>query len=216
MCSGVGAEKALSAARWLVDEGAAALAVLGVSGGLDPALKAGDLVVAETVLENGRAGRSGSWNTDAAGADLLYTALSAEGLPVKRGAVMSADRAALSTERKIALYRKSGALAVDMESAAVARVASEKGLPLIVLRAVCDTADRSVPRDLFELLGESGEVRPLRLLLRIARRPALVVDLARTGRAYSAAISSLRRAFRTRYRAATRPPSAGGRNGAPR
>ena len=38
---------------------------------------------------------------------------------------------------------KAGADAVDLESAAVARVAERMGLPFAVLRAVCDTADRA-------------------------------------------------------------------------
>jgi nucleoside phosphorylase len=216
VCSGVGAPRALSAARWLVDEGATALAVLGVSGGLDPALKPGDMIVAETVLENRNAEPQGSWRTDAAGAELLHTALSAEGLTATRGAVLSGDRATLTKERKISLYKESGALCVDMESAAVARAASEKKIPLFVLRAVCDPADQSVPRDLFEVLDEEGDVRPSLLLPRIARNPYLVFELIRTGRAYFAALNSLRRASQALRRAVTWLPSGDGRTGVPR
>jgi adenosylhomocysteine nucleosidase len=216
VCSGVGARRALSAARWLVDEGATALGVLGVSGGLDPALKPGDLIVAETVLENRNAEPQGCWRTDAAGAELLYTALSAEGLPVTRGAVLSADRATLTRERKISLYKETGALSVDMESAAVARVASGKKIPLLVLRAVCDSADQSVPRDLFEVLGDEGDVRPSLLLPRIVRNPFLVFELIQTGRAYFAALNSLGHASRALRRTVTWPPSGAGRTGVPR
>lgn len=199
--SGVGAERALSAARWLIDEGVTALAVMGVSGGLDPALGSGDLVVAETVFEYGGTASGDAWNTDAGRAGLLYATLAAEGLPVRRGAVIAATRAVLTAEGKGPLHDRSGALAVDMESAAVARAASERGLPLVVLRAVCDTADQSVPRELLDCLDGGGCVLPSVLFRNLARRPSLARDLVRTGRAFSAALASLDRAWRAQNRA---------------
>lgn len=199
--SGVGAEKAMSAARWLIAEGATALVVVGVSGGLDPALKSGDLVVAGTVLECGGSDAKGSWETDAAGSEFLYEALAAEGIPVISGPVVAAPLAALTAERKRSLHRESGALAVDMESAAVARAAAEGRLPLVVLRAVCDAADRSIPPDLFDCLDGRGGVRPGVLLRRIARKPSLAFELWRIGKAFSAAISSLKLAWAAQSRA---------------
>jgi len=199
--SGVGAERALSAARWLVDEGVTALAVIGVSGGLDPSLESGDLVVAETVLEYGRGAAGREWSTDAGRAALLYATLAAEGLPVSRGAVIVASRAILTTEGKGPLHGRFGALAVDMESAGVARAASERKLPLVVLRAVCDTADQSVPPDLLDVVGDGGGVLPSVLVRRLAHRPSLALDLLRMERAFSAALDSLRRAWSAQNRA---------------
>lgn len=199
--SGVGADRALSAARWLVGEGVTALAVIGVSGGLDPSLESGDLVVAETVLEYGGGAARREWSTDAVSTGLLHATLAAESLPVRRGAVIAASRAVLTTEGKGPLHGRWGALAVDLESAAVARAASEWNLPLVVLRAVCDTADQSIPPDLLDALDGDGGVSPSILLRRLARRPPLAFDLLRMERAFSAALDSLRRAWRAQNRA---------------
>ncbi len=198
--SGVGAERALAAARWLAAEGVTALAVIGVSGGLDPGLRPGDLVVADAVLEAGEAA-GGAWATDADRTGLVDRALAAEGLPVRRGAVISAGRPVASPQGKEALRDRCPALVVDMESAAVARAAAEGKVPLVVLRAVCDTADQSVPEDFLVSLDDDGSVRPSVLLRRLAGRPALVGDLVRMERGFSAAVTSLRCAWHVLLRA---------------
>lgn len=198
--SGVGAERAASAARWLAAEGATALSIIGVSGGLDPALRPGDLVVADAVLASGGAA-AGRRPADPDRSLLLYEALSAEGLRVRRGAVISASRPVSSSEAKRDLHDRCAALAVDMESAAVASAAAERNLPLIVLRAVCDAADQSVPDDFLVSLDEDGSVRPSVLLRRLAGRPSLVGDLVRVERGFSAALTALRCAWRVLVRA---------------
>ncbi len=198
--SGVGAERALSAARWVAAEGATALAVVGVAGGLDPGLRPGDLVVADAVLEAGGAA-GGSWATDPDRAGLVDAALAAEGLRVRRGAVVSTRRPAASPEEKGSLCDRCAALTVDMESAAVARAAAEGKLPLVVLRAVCDSADQSVPEDFLVSLDDDGTVRTSVLLRRLAGRPSLVGDLVRMERGFSAAVTSLRCAWRALIRA---------------
>jgi adenosylhomocysteine nucleosidase len=198
---GVGVERGMSAARWLVVEGATALAVLGISGGLDPTLRIGDLVVAETIIERREGESDRVWETDAAGTGLLYDALASTGLPLRRGGAVTAAQAVLTTADKCRLHERSRALVVDMECAAVAQVASDTGLPLVVLRAVCDTADRPVPAGLLTCLCDDGTVSPFALVRRLAVRPSLVCDSVRTARAFFAALGSLKRAWRALNRA---------------
>lgn len=193
---GVGVGRGRSTARWLAAEGATSLAVMGVSGGLDPALRSGDLVVAETIIERGEGEVDRTWRTDAAATRLLYEALASAGLPLRRGAAVTAVQAVLTAAGKCRLHEWSRALVVDTECAAVAHVASDAGLPLVVLRAVCDTADRPVPADLLACLCDDGAVAASVLLRRLAGRPSLACDAARMARAFSAALGSLGRAWR--------------------
>lgn len=193
---GVGIERGMSAARWLVGEGATALAVMGVSGGLDPTLRSGDLVVAETIVERREGEADRAWKTDAAGTGLLYETLASTGLSLRRGAAVTTVQPVLTTADKCRLHEQSGALVVDTECAGVAHVASDSGLPLVVLRAVCDTAGHPVPADLLDCLRDDGTVVPSALLRRLAGRPSLVCDAARMARAFSTALGSLGRAWR--------------------
>jgi adenosylhomocysteine nucleosidase len=194
--SGVGAESTLSAARWLVQEGVTALACLGVAGGLRPGLRPGEMVIGETVVEEEGTGKGpGAWDADPSAVQLVYTVLSAHGIKAWRGRVVSTRAAVLSAEDKISLYRKSRALAVDMESSAVARTATESDLPFLALRAVCDPQERTLDRDLTACLDQGGRIQFPVLLKSLLRGPSLVFDLLPVARDFVLAISALRRAW---------------------
>ena len=98
--------------------------IAGLCGALDPSLRPGDLVVAAEVRGDG----------EPVPCD---TAL-AEALGARVGPIVSIDRIA-GREEKDAL-RKTGALAVDMESYRLALSAGDR--PVAVVRAVVDRADR--------------------------------------------------------------------------
>ena len=57
--------------------------------------------------------------------------------------VVSGNQAIFSTNRKRWLQKTFSALAVDMETAAVAQVAVSYGLPWVAIRAISDQADDS-------------------------------------------------------------------------
>ena len=57
------------------------------------------------------------------------------------GPVATGDQVIFSTERKQWMRDTLGALAVEMESAAVAQVAQANGIPWLIVRGISDTAD---------------------------------------------------------------------------
>jgi len=80
------------------------------------------------------------------------------------------------------LGRETGAAMADMESAAVAAVATEAGLPFAVLRAICDPAGRALAPAALVALDRSGRIGPLRLAWSVLTRPGqvpLLIALAR-------------------------------------
>jgi adenosylhomocysteine nucleosidase len=79
---------------------------------------------------------------------------------------------------KSALAVSSGAIAVDMESAAIARVATEAGLPFVVLRVVADDAADALPDKVESLVTDDGRTR-LRGLLNFVLAPAEFARLIR-------------------------------------
>jgi adenosylhomocysteine nucleosidase len=142
-----------------VAAGATALISFGLAGGLDPALPAGTLVIPEAVLE-------GATRTQ------TNPALSARfGGPTHATAL--ATRAILATPaEKHAAFRATGAAIVDLESGAVARVATRHALPFAVIRAICDPAAFALPPLALTALDPAGRITPSRVLSSLLRHPA--------------------------------------------
>ncbi|HET8588218.1 MAG TPA: 4-hydroxy-3-methylbut-2-enyl diphosphate reductase [Nakamurella sp.] len=127
--TGSGPTRAARAADGAAVRSADAVLVAGIAGGLDPSLRPGDVVVADRVI-----GPDGA-ETTCGSARMLAARLRADGLPARVGAVVSSDRL-VSGPRRAELAR-SGAVAVDMESAAL--VATDR--PTAVVRVIADPAD---------------------------------------------------------------------------
>lgn len=188
---GGGAKGAERAAEGLVAGGATALLSFGLAGGLHPALQAGDLLIPATVVLDRE-----TWAAD--------PGLMARLGPATPGALygtLYGGGAVLATAAdKAALHAHTGAVAVDLESAAVARVARRHGLPFAVLRAVCDPAGRDLPRAALVALDPDGRIGALRVGGAVLARPSdipalirLATDAARARRALVARVAAIGR-----------------------
>lgn len=195
--SGLGMENAFLASQWLVAEGVVALGASGVSGGLDPKLEPGDLVLADSVIQKNGNTCKQVWEGNSKFVEIVYTALIAKGIPAYRGPIITVQKPVLSARNKQALFTKTKALATDMESAAVAVVANKAGLPFFALRTMCDVATRTVPIEIFDCLNQAGHVRLLHLFRMLLLKPPLVSDLLRSKRDFAVALATLRRAWHT-------------------
>jgi adenosylhomocysteine nucleosidase len=127
--------------------GIAGVVSFGLCGALDPALKVGDLVIGESVADAG----------DCYGADVHWAARIAALLPSARvGRFARAERPVSSVAEKAELRERTGAVAVDLESFPVAKLARWFGVPFAVIRAVSDAADRALPPAAQVGLGVDG------------------------------------------------------------
>jgi len=162
--------------------GVTRLLSFGIAGGIAPGVACGALLVAEALRLGEELflpdpdwaariiARTGAAPAVLAGSDTLVPDASA----------------------KRALHEATHALAVDMESGAVARAAARHGLPFAVLRAVADTAGEAIPRA--AALTPSGEPDLPRVLRGLLRRPWELPALLRLGRASAVAHAALRQA----------------------
>ncbi len=180
--SGIGKVAAAATTALLCERmQARALLFTGVAGGLAAPVRVGDLVVAQQLLQHDLdaspifprwqvpgTGRS-HFDADATMAGALaraaaavlatpHPALQAFGVDeprVHQGLVVSGDRFVSSAAESSALQQALPlALAVDMESAAVAQVAHDFGRPLAVLRSISDRADDLAHVDFPRFLAE--------------------------------------------------------------
>ena len=139
--SGIGRAAAAAAARALVDAGVSALMTFGMAGGLDPALETGTVVMPRELIssDGARYTTCRAWREQVGLAVNTLCALTEGNLLTSSGAIETpADKAAA--------FRSTGAVAVDMESAAVAEIAAKHNLPFIAVRVIVDTAADELPR----------------------------------------------------------------------
>lgn len=90
--------------------------------------------------------------------------------PFVSGPIVSMDRVAQTVSEKEQL-RQTGAIAVEMEAAAVLERARRWNLPFYCIRAVSDAADEGFELDLNATRDTSGRFRVGRILAQAARRP---------------------------------------------
>ncbi len=214
--SGMGCTRAGHAALRLVREGAQALLCFGVAGALDPSLRCGDVILASEVIcaqplalqlpdmrpsalpAQARLRTSESWRAQLGAALLHHRAI------IERPVLTSAELIC-DTQRKTRLFRQTGAVAVDMESAAVGIVASLHALPFMVLRVVADTAEDALPEALSALIGPNPAAAPSWMSwLPLLAAPAVWPGLLRMGRRYQLACGVLAQCARDAWPAHAR------------
>src|SRR5262249_47033598 len=100
-----------------------------------------------------------------------------------------------SARDKAALYAATGALAADMESAAVMAAATAAGLAALVVRGVSDAAGDSVPPALASVLDVDGRVHAARFVALALSRPRLVSDALALQRGSRKALAAVARAL---------------------
>ena len=117
-----------------------------------------------------------------------------ESLPGARlGPIAGSDVMLVDAAAKAALHAATGALAVDMESHIVARVAARHGLPFVAARTISDGAGRALPRAAQAGMKPDGGMDLAGVIAALARRPWELPALIRTGVEAEAAFRALLR-----------------------
>ena len=177
--SGMGVRRAGEAARNLVEMNAPRLLIsFGIAGAVEAELEIGDVVAAEAFcrLEQGIPGPLlplAAW-PDAA----LESAIQ---VLVRRGAHLFAGTA-VTTGGSQVRQNQLGEMphpVLEMETAGIAQVAAEKGIPLLSLRAISDGPRAPIPVDLGEMMDEDANLQVGRMLKALIRHPGVVLQARR-------------------------------------
>ena len=107
--------------------------------------------------------------------DYCERTLHAAGLASSTGAILSSPRVIPNAAEKRAAKQHSGAIAVDMESVAIASEAAARGIPFAIVRTVID----SLEDEIFgaEMADEQGRVKPLAAANYLVRNPGAVLKI---------------------------------------
>lgn len=159
----------------------------GVAGGLDPSLKAGDIVVASEVTAG-----DARWFAGLSLSESHIARAAVGRRRVVRGVLAGAEEVIVAQARKAALHLTTGAAAVDMESHIAAAYAAEYGLPFAALRVISDPAHRTLPTLAKNAIKPNGDVDLAMILRGVARNPRVLRGLVSTGIEFNRALRSLR------------------------
>jgi adenosylhomocysteine nucleosidase len=97
---------------------------------------------------------------------------------------------------KDAVFRATGCAAVEMESAAVQRLAETAGVPFVHVRVILDAADEQLDPAMVSLIDSDGNVRIGTAIALLARRPMSISAMLRLLRRTKMALRALRPAVR--------------------
>jgi adenosylhomocysteine nucleosidase len=169
-CAGMGAARAEIAVKAAIAAmPVAALLSVGLAGGCDPALKVGAIVRAGVVIDERTGERFESSRFDQ---------------------VLVSANAVASVGEKARLRASHYADAVDMEAAAVARLARQRGLEFQAIKVISDEADFELPA-LSQFVTADGQFRETAFALHAAVRPGMWGKVMALGRNSSKALVAL-------------------------
>lgn len=174
--SGTGRELAKQAAHKLIEEDVGRLISFGSAGALSPELKPGDLVEAEEVSGAGR-----KYAVTACLPEPARQRLAQQNIAVRAGPMACADKEVATTDAKQELFRQTGAIAVDMESAGILEAAQYEGLPVSVLRVITDSAEMALPAAILRRIDACGRINAPGLGLDLVTSPAQIPEVIRLG-----------------------------------
>ncbi len=186
--SGMGAQRAQTAAKLLLQRGATALLSWGIAGALDDKLSLGNLILPKIILSaDGEASTvTQNWH------EHLYRHLAGR-FTIHLEPLVETKKVASTALHKQALHTDFGAIATDMESAALARLAKEASVPFLAIRAISDTAQMAIPKQLLKVVNSIGDLPRQHILTGVILNPRDWLVIAKFAWGVHAAQTSLRR-----------------------
>jgi len=180
--SGAGSLNAFSATLKLLNSGAEAVISWGTATGLISEIHAGDLIIPRRVIDD----RRKSYTIDQTITDVFLRRMPGN-ITLHRSSLAGNTQLLNSREAKIALKKKTRAIAADMESATIVHLAHEKGVPALVIRAITDDLNISIPGAISENLDIQGRLNKGRMFARLIASPAQVPQFIKVARGFGKA-----------------------------
>ena len=185
-CSGAGPENAKKASKLLINKGAKKLISWGCAAALKKNLHAGDLILPETLQTERQEDLtiSSGWLND------VINHLSA--LNPHTGSLAESSSIVAESSAKKAIHKQTRAIALDMESIAIAKIAIQNNLPFLVIRCIADPVSMSLPKAVSYALNNEGDIVLPKLLWFLLTHPSELPSLIKLGLHFNAAKNKLK------------------------
>ena len=196
---GIGRDNAIKAASCLLESTSVDLLIsAGVAGGIRQGLNVGDLVVAERVgytRQNDFDVEELQLESDfVCKEEIIQLARQCSNEPETKlhfGNLLTVDKVISKASTKRRIGEQNSFLAVEMESAAVAEVASEKGVEFAAIRSISDDIDDDLHLDYDSVISSEGKVKVGSIALSVLKNPQKLAQLSRLNKQTRSAAKSL-------------------------
>ena len=168
----------------MVARGCDQILSFGVSGGLNPKLNIGDLVIADAVVNAKETYKSWASINNYWMARFPHSQMITE--------YCSGNEEASTAEERLALFNTYKADAIDDESIRVARFAIVHGIPWGVIRAISDNAKTFLPAWMLQATDAHGKSSFKAILEGLGHHPTEVIDLVEVGYNFERALHTLK------------------------
>ncbi|MEQ1544483.1 phosphorylase [Methyloglobulus sp.] len=188
--SGAGVENARTASELLITQGANQLISWGCAAALDGEFRSGDLVLANACVDADHVAID--LNNEAWLVNVKNCLSKHSDMRIHTGKLAESKNIVASSNDKAKIAEATDAIALDMESVAIAKVAQAHGLPFLSIRAIADPVNMDLPKAVSHALNEQGDVILGKLLTYLMWHPAELPGLIKLGLHFHAAKKTLR------------------------
>jgi len=188
--SGTGSANAQAAAELLITQGAIRLMSWGCAAALSATLKPGDLILADKLVD-AEGVKDVRFPVCPEWCNYAKNLLSPHAL-IHTGSLAESEKIVSLSEDKKMVALKTDAIALDMESIAIAKVAGRNNLPFLAIRTIADPLGMDLPKAISRSLNDQGDVVLGKLLRHLACHPAELPGLINMGIYFNAAKKTLK------------------------
>jgi nucleoside phosphorylase len=148
----------------------------GFAGGLNPDLKAGDVVFE---ISPGRRRGDESQNETKSETPYLVSREQWVAAGAKPAKFFCGSKIVTTAAEKQELRRTTGADAVEMESGVIQEICRQRGIPCATVRAISDAANEDLPLDFNTLSNPDASLNYAKLAIAVAKSPGKIPALLR-------------------------------------
>jgi nucleoside phosphorylase len=184
--SGAGPKNAAKASQLLIDQGANRLISWGCAAALKTGMHSGDLILPQTLFteDNDQLTITSPWF------QLVLEDLAPLN-PFTGSLAESSHIVAKSSDKKL-IHKQTRAIALDMESIAVARIAQKNDIDMLVIRSIADPVNLDLPEAVCYALNPQGDIVLPKLLWFLLSHPQELPNLIKLGLNFNAAKNKLK------------------------
>ena len=184
--SGIGYKSSLNAAKELIKLNVDAIISWGIAGATCDLVNTGDIILAKSIKNH-----KNIYSTSVKWRKKIIEHFKDSSLNILNEDVVSVEEVCNTPIKKIELFKKTKAVAIDMESAAIAEVAMSNNLDFITVRAIADNSALYIPDVVVKNIDNYGHIKIIKLITSCMFYPSQINQIFLLAKSYKKALKSL-------------------------